>query len=205
MGYLITQILIYLMLAAVIGFLMAWVLRGSRLGQRIEELENELWSLRHGAGGTRLPAGPDPGPGRELEEARAECARLRQELEQAQARQAAAPAPSAPPPADLDRVTATAAPARAVRKTKTVAREGAAKDAGRAPIPAARSDNPDDLTRIKGIGPKIEGILHTLGVHHFHQIAGWSPDNVEWVNDHLRFKGRIQREQWIEQAKKLSS
>ena len=63
MGYLITQILIYLILAAVIGFLMAWVLRGSRLGARIEELENELWRLRAEPASPPMPAAaPAPSP-----------------------------------------------------------------------------------------------------------------------------------------------
>lgn len=59
----------------------------------------------------------------------------------------------------------------------------------------------DELTRIKGIGPKIEGILHTLGIFHFDQIAAWTPAEKDWVNGYLKFKGRIDREKWIEQAK----
>lgn len=64
---------------------------------------------------------------------------------------------------------------------------------------------PDDLTRIKGIGEKLNEVLHRLGVYHFWQIAGWTEENAAWVNDHLQFKGRIQREDWIEQAKALST
>lgn len=62
----------------------------------------------------------------------------------------------------------------------------------------------DDLKRIGGIGPKIEMQLNEMGVFHFHQIASWTADEVAWVNTKLKFKGRIERENWIAQAKTLS-
>lgn len=69
----------------------------------------------------------------------------------------------------------------------------------------ARDGGADDLKRIKGVGPKIEGILHSLGYFHFDQIAAWTPANVAWVDERLRFKGRIGRENWIAQAKELAA
>lgn len=72
------------------------------------------------------------------------------------------------------------------------------------PKPAAllrpRRGKADDLKAIKGIGPKIEASLNNLGVYHFDQIAAWTKLNTEWVDGQLAFKGRIAREQWIEQA-----
>jgi len=62
----------------------------------------------------------------------------------------------------------------------------------------------DDLKMISGIGPKLEMVLYSLGIYHFDQIAAWSPDDVEWVDDFLRFKGRINRENWIAQADALA-
>jgi len=67
-----------------------------------------------------------------------------------------------------------------------------------------RAGKPDDLQRISGIGPKNEKILHSLGFFHFDQIAVWSAEQVAWVDDHLRFNGRITREHWIEQAELLA-
>lgn len=69
----------------------------------------------------------------------------------------------------------------------------------------ARGGKADDLKRISGVGPKIEKTLHSLGFFHFDQIAAWTPGEVEWVDDHLRFKGRIAREEWIAQAKLLAA
>lgn len=61
----------------------------------------------------------------------------------------------------------------------------------------------DDLQRIKGIGPKIADSLDRLGVQRLEQIAAWTPADVARVNEQLRFKGRIEREEWISQAKTL--
>lgn len=72
-------------------------------------------------------------------------------------------------------------------------------------LESAREGGADALKRISGIGPKIEEILHELGVFHFDQIAAWTDENVAWVDDHLRFKGRVQREDWIGQAKALAA
>jgi len=72
-------------------------------------------------------------------------------------------------------------------------------------LAGARGGKADDLQRISGIGPKNEAILHNLGFFHFDQIAAWTPKEVAWVDDHLRFGGRIQREEWIKQAGLLAS
>ena len=63
----------------------------------------------------------------------------------------------------------------------------------------------DDLTQIKGIGPKLSQTLNELGIYHFRQIAGWEDAEAQWVDDYLSFKGRVEREQWIEQAQKFAS
>lgn len=76
-------------------------------------------------------------------------------------------------------------------------------DAAAASAASAADDEPDDLQQISGIGPKIAGILRELGVQRFEQIAAWTPEEVERINAKLRFKGRIEREAWIPQAKAL--
>ncbi|MBA5776499.1 NADH-quinone oxidoreductase subunit NuoE [Stappia sp. F7233] len=62
----------------------------------------------------------------------------------------------------------------------------------------------DDLKRIKGVGPKIEGLLNEAGIFHFRQIASWTEENKSWMDERLQFKGRIDREDWIGQAKVLA-
>ena len=72
-------------------------------------------------------------------------------------------------------------------------------------IPAAVGD-PDDLLQLKGVGPKLNALLISLGVTRFDQIAAWGSDDIAKVDGHLgSFKGRIVREDWVEQAGLLAS
>ena len=63
----------------------------------------------------------------------------------------------------------------------------------------------DDLTAINGIGPILRRKLQDLGITNLRQIAAMSPDDVERVDAVLNFKGRIDRERWIEQARDILS
>ena len=85
--------------------------------------------------------------------------------------------------------------------------EDEARHAGRRPygLAAPLGGQPDDLKRIRGIGPKNEGRLHGLGIWHFTQIRAWSEENVKWVGSYLAFAGRIDREKWIDQARELAA
>ncbi len=62
----------------------------------------------------------------------------------------------------------------------------------------------DDLKLISGVGPKIEGILHSLGIYSFAQVAGWNEAQRAWVDGYLNFKGRIDRDDWVKQADALA-
>ena len=70
---------------------------------------------------------------------------------------------------------------------------------------APRDGKADNLCRIKGVGFVIEEKLQNLGVFHFDQIAAWTEKEIEWIDSHLAFSGRIKRESWIAQAEKLAS
>ena len=63
--------------------------------------------------------------------------------------------------------------------------------------------NADDISLIGGVGPKMEQGLHELGYTTFAQIAAWTADDVTKVEAHLKQKGRVGREEWIEQAAEL--
>lgn len=63
----------------------------------------------------------------------------------------------------------------------------------------------DDLTKIKGIGPKLSSALNEIGIFHFDQIASLTTADIAHINERLRFNGRIEREEWIEQAKALKA
>jgi len=62
----------------------------------------------------------------------------------------------------------------------------------------------DNLKLISGVGPKLEGVLHGLGIYKFEQVAKWKKAQREWIDEHLNFKGRIERDDWVRQAKALA-
>ena len=97
-----------------------------------------------------------------------------------------------------------AAPAKPETKAKAAVAD---PGAGAKPevLREARGGTPDDLKLIKGVGPKLEGLLHELGFFHFDQIAAWTEAEVLWVDQNLEgFKGRVSRDDWVAQAKALS-
>ena len=71
------------------------------------------------------------------------------------------------------------------------------------PAGIPRPDRPDDLKLISGIGPRIEATLNGLGIYTYAQIAGWKKTEREWVDGFLKFKGRIDRDDWVKQAEAL--
>lgn len=72
------------------------------------------------------------------------------------------------------------------------------------PAGIERPAAPDDLKLISGVGPKIEGTLHELGIFTFAQVASWKTPEREWVDGYLNFKGRIDRDDWVRQAEALA-
>lgn len=106
-------------------------------------------------------------------------------------RDAPQPAPSVSP---VSADTVTSAP-----EPETVAPATPAASASKAG--AAAMAGPDELTRIKGLGPKAESTLTEAGVFHFHQIAAWSAADIETFDALLNARGRIVRDDWVGQAK----
>lgn len=78
----------------------------------------------------------------------------------------------------------------------------AAKPAKAKVAPAAAGG--DDLKLLSGVGPALEKKLHEAGVTSFAQIAAWTADDIAAFDEKLSFKGRIEREGWVEQAKNLA-
>lgn len=185
--FLLAEIWVLLVVAALIGLFAGWL----------------IWGARSGLGNT----GPDA----------FEVQRLRAELERAQAqgrarlgdplddvpnmqgggysRPALKPAGAATPAPRVEKTDAKHAPVTA--PAQPVGKPHA--------LGAPRDGLPDDLTKIRGIGAKLEKLCNTMGFWHYDQIAGWSADEVAWVDDNLgEFKGRVKRNNWVEQAKSLA-
>ncbi|NOD34794.1 MULTISPECIES: NADH-quinone oxidoreductase subunit NuoE [unclassified Ruegeria] len=110
--------------------------------------------------------------------------------------------------------SAAAIPPKAPETPKPAAKQAAeakakaaedVKEAQPETLTAARDGKPDNLKMLKGVGPKLEETLNELGFYHYDQIASWTPEHVAWVDARLKFKGRIERDGWIEQAAKLAA
>ncbi|WP_417247963.1 NADH:quinone oxidoreductase [Celeribacter sp.] len=119
----------------------------------------------------------------------------------AAAKKPAAKATKAKTDKAADAKTAPAKPAaKTAPKRAPVAKDGTPDNL----LTAARADGADDLKMIKGVGPKLEATLNELGIYHYDQIAALRKKEREWLDDRLKFKGRIDRDDWVGQAKKLA-
>lgn len=99
----------------------------------------------------------------------------------------------------------TKAPAKAKPAAKPVnAVSAVSLDDKNRPVTMKKPASPDDLKLISGVGPKLEGVLNGLGIFTFGQIGKWKKAEREWVDSYLKFKGRIDRDDWIKQAKTLA-
>ena len=111
-------------------------------------------------------------------------------------------APKVAKPAEKSKATAKAT------QTLSDATPVAAMGAGKKPkvMAAPRKLGADDLKMIKGVGPKLEGLLNNMGFYHFDQVSKWGADEVSWVDQNLEgFKGRVSRDNWVPQAMALAA
>ncbi len=103
-----------------------------------------------------------------------------------------------------DILTKGAKPEKAAKPAK----EKAAKPettAAPAALFAAPEGASDDLKKISGVGPVLEKKLNALGITTFAQVAAFSKEDIDKVDDALSFKGRIERDNWLDQAKTLAA
>lgn len=90
------------------------------------------------------------------------------------------------------------------RKNPVAAEKAAPAPAGKPKI-APASGEPDNLRLVKGIGPKLNDLLNSLGITRFDQIAAWGAEEISEVDQYLgNFSGRVTRDSWIDQAKYLA-
>lgn len=199
MIYLVGQIWIWLLIALVLGGLLAWLWLRMTAGRRVEDqlspwrdrvstLERERDALRREVGEVRDRA----------TESETQLAALRERMQEQEARfqeqavesREADVAASSPDEDAEDRVPDGPLPAT---------------DAPAVAEPAAVTESErDDLTRIKGIGRVLQGKLNELDIMTFARIAAFSDDDIARVNEAIGFKGRVEREDWIGQARALN-
>jgi large subunit ribosomal protein L21 len=104
--------------------------------------------------------------------------------------------------ADKTGIKAAIGAGSAPAEASAPAAKAAAKPKAAKAAPAAAGG--DDLKKLSGVGPALEKKLHEAGVTSFAQIAAWGADDIAAMDEKLSFKGRIEREGWVEQAKTLA-
>ena len=104
---------------------------------------------------------------------------------------------------EITAIGGKAAPKKpAAEKKAAPKKEEAPKKA--APKKAVKADaGADDLTKISGVGPVIVGKLEAMGITTFQQIADFTADDIARTDEELNFKGRIERDEWVKQAKEF--
>lgn len=100
---------------------------------------------------------------------------------------------------------ARAKPARVDAPAKAATSPASAAPAMAQPKAAEKPVTPDDLKAISGVGPKLEQVLNGFGIWTYGQIAALEKAELAWLEDRLGFKGRIERDDWIGQAKALAA
>ncbi len=189
-----------ILLAVLVGFVIAWfLLSGSRKTKvtREEPAEDASGAKRNQALIDAPPAAAKDPPAPAATAPPAPEPRPEPQSKPEPEPVAAAPAPAPAPKAE------PAAPAAGIGGAGAAVGTAVAEEAEAA---QARPEGADDLTRLKGVGPKLAAQLNTLGVTSFAQIASWSEADIDRIDDQLgRFKGRIRRDNWIEQARLLAS
>jgi large subunit ribosomal protein L21 len=102
-------------------------------------------------------------------------------------------------------LTGGAAPKKAAAKKAAPKKaEAKATDTAAAALFSRPEGEPDDLKKISGVGPALEKKLHNFGVTKFAQVAAFTKADIEKLDDALSFKGRIDRDNWVAQAKELA-
>lgn len=149
---------------------------------------------------------PKPAPAKPTRTARAKPAPS--EVEDAEAVEpkatSVAEAPTTKPEAAGTPAPAETTPGASVAEAPVPAEAEATPRAKPAVLMDEAPAQPDDLKRIKGVGPKLEAELNGLGIWTFSQVAALSLGDLEWVDENLTsFKGRSVRDDWVGQAKAL--
>lgn len=97
------------------------------------------------------------------------------------------------------------AAAKKAEKPKAEKKAAKAEDSAPPKLSIEQLDGPngeaDDLKKISGVGPKLEQTLNNYGIYHYAQVAKLNKDDLVALDEALNFKGRIERDDWIGQAK----
>ncbi len=180
-AFLLAEIWVLLVLAALLGVLAGWIIWGQREEYPVADM------------------GLPDRLRRTLEQCRAENAAKDARLAELEAAVSAAPTEQTPVTLGVSPSGAGASDVQDLGRKETSAEKPQTFD-------APMDGMADDLKQIKGIGVKLERLCNALGFWHYSQIADWTEAEIRWVDSNLEgFKGRVSRDDWVAQAKVLAA
>lgn len=183
-GFLLGEIWLLILLAALLGLLAGWLIWGGRKDTVA-------------AGGTGDA---------DLRNALNDCQRARAQDAQDMADLRAKLAKEEPAPVTASPAAMAAEPVTEMPEAEAPQDAPVVEAARPAALDGPRDGLADDLKLIKGVGPQLEKLCNSLGFYHFDQIAAWTDAEIAWVDENLEgFKGRVTRDEWVAQAKDLAA
>jgi predicted flap endonuclease-1-like 5' DNA nuclease len=214
MWYLITQTATFILVAGAIGLWLGWYLGKLSRDPELNHLHNRLRthgdaenSARDRAQAAEARLAELSGQIAERENAERELAQRVEQLEEQAEVCAVNLRDCQAARNDLEAEAARLQEALRGRKSREApaTAEPLAEPSGEGPgtLPPANGE-PDDLRKIKGIGPRIAALLNDMGITQYRQLADLTPAGVAEIDERLRFRGRIVREKWVEQARELT-
>ena len=220
MVYLVTQILVCLLFTAAIALITGWLLRGASVRTQLQALERTCARERKRANALEerlamlhtAASRPEPAPLSHIvselrrEPTSSEALALRDRLMQLDGIARAQAERISELAQRLREKDALLAGLR--QHVQNAAANGRPNRANHGAPPqgllAERPPRPDRLQAISGIGPVLERVLNEIGIYRFGQLARLTPDNIEWLASRIDwFPQRIQREDWVGQARRL--
>lgn len=96
---------------------------------------------------------------------------------------------------------------QATKKVVAAPAEGlspTAETGGPTPLFQKQDGPADDLKLITGVGPVLEGKLNAVGITKWSQVAAMTPEEIERLESSLNFRGRVARDNWLQQAEVLA-
>ena len=216
----ITEIIIMLLVAFILGFVLAWILKRSRtvidhgndreknLEERYQELQSKNEQSRQQlttANNRSVEPSEDSPNNTEVDSLQAQVRQLQDNLRNCEGDRKKNEQLLKDENLQLSkRIKSLKDQLATTQLSLSEIKASDAENAEKLGFVAVASDMKDDLTKISGIGPFIEKKLNGLGIYTFEQISGFTPETVAKVTEAIEFfPGRIERDNWVDQAKAL--
>ena len=201
MGYLLTEIVVYLVIAGLIGFAFGWIVRDGVLDKYFTKAKEEVPEVKEEVSSEKVAE--------VLKEEVKETLETKETVKEVAVETVVEvveeEVKTEEPKTEVVEETVVeiikevepniSTPEETVEVTAEVAQPTL--------LTEAPTEGQDKLSAIKGIGPVLEKKLNELGIYSFEQIASWDAEQEVWIGTQMAFPKRVTKEEWVKQAKEL--